>query len=131
MNIEELFIKASRKKYRYSFKGVIGTEDLWDLSVENLDLIYKNLHTELEHLNVGESLLKRDESDETVVAIREKCEIIRYIYNVKQKEKQEASEALERAAMREKLLREKERRNDDKIISMSDEELDAALAKLN
>lgn len=130
MNIEELFIKASRKKYRYNFKGVIGTEDLWDLSVEDLDSIFRTMRTEMNRLNIGESLLNNDKTDGIVATLRDKIEIIRYIVNVKQEEKQKAIEATERAALREKILREKETRESEKLNNMTDEELDAMLEKL-
>lgn len=42
----ELFEIAIRNKYRFPFKGWISTEDLWDLSVQNLDSIFKTLNKE-------------------------------------------------------------------------------------
>ena len=42
----ELFEIATRNKYRFPFKGWISTEDLWDLSVQNLDGIFKTLNKE-------------------------------------------------------------------------------------
>lgn len=38
MSVETMFETASRRKYRFPFHGSINTEDLWDLSVQNLDL---------------------------------------------------------------------------------------------
>ena len=37
-----LFVMATRGKYRFPFKGQISVEDLWDLSVKNLDSIFKS-----------------------------------------------------------------------------------------
>ena len=45
-----IFERAVREKTRFAFKGSIGVEELWDLSLTNLDTIYGNLETELEGL---------------------------------------------------------------------------------
>ena len=42
-----MFEIATRNKFRFPFKGVISTEDLWDLSVESLDNVFKTLNSEM------------------------------------------------------------------------------------
>ena len=44
----EIFAKASKLRLRFNYKGIITVEDLWDLSIDTLDKIYKYLHLELE-----------------------------------------------------------------------------------
>lgn len=45
-----MFEKASRIKLRYSTnRGVLSVEDLWDLSLEQLDPIAINLNKSLKH----------------------------------------------------------------------------------
>ena len=39
-----LFEVAVREKYRFPYNGMISTEDLWDLSVNALDSIFKTLN---------------------------------------------------------------------------------------
>ena len=46
MSINELFIVASRQKFRFPFKGVATVEDLWDLDVRDLDTIFKALNSQ-------------------------------------------------------------------------------------
>ena len=41
-----MFEVAVRDKFRYPYKGVIATEDLWDLSVQQLDGIFKTLKSQ-------------------------------------------------------------------------------------
>lgn len=81
--MEKLFKNATRGKYRFSFKGSITVEDLWDLSPQNLDTIYKSLTKELKQ-EQEESLLSEKTKADTV--LDEKISIIRYIVSVKLKE---------------------------------------------
>ena len=37
MRVENIFEYAVRNKVRFPFKGMISVEDLWDLSLTNLD----------------------------------------------------------------------------------------------
>ena len=51
-----IFEYAVRNKVRFPFKGMISVEDLWDLSLTNLDSIYKTLNKQIKQ-NDEESLL--------------------------------------------------------------------------
>ena len=79
----KVFENATRGKYRFSFRGSITVEDLWDLSPQNLDAIYKSLTKELKQ-EQEESLLSEKTKADTV--LDEKISIIRYIVSVKLKE---------------------------------------------
>ena len=46
MEANKMFEVAVRDKFRYPYKGVIATEDLWDLSVQQLDGIFKTLKSQ-------------------------------------------------------------------------------------
>ena len=81
--MEKLFENATRGKYRFSFRGSITVEDLWDLFPQNLDTIYKALIKELKQ-EQEESLLSEKTKADTV--LDEKISIIRYIVSVKLKE---------------------------------------------
>ena len=48
-----MFEIAARNKFRFPFKGMISTEDLWDLSVENLDNVFKTLNSCLLYTSRG------------------------------------------------------------------------------
>ena len=56
MSERNLFEVASREKFRFPFKGMVSVEDLWDLSVTNLDQVFKALNSELKQAK-EESLL--------------------------------------------------------------------------
>ena len=46
MEANKMFEVAVRNKFRFPFKGVISVEDLWDLSVQQLDGIFKTLKSQ-------------------------------------------------------------------------------------
>ena len=56
MKTEKIFEFATRNKVRFPFKGMISVEDLWDLSLTNLDTIYKTLNKQVKQ-SEEESLL--------------------------------------------------------------------------
>ena len=94
--MSKLFEVAARKKYRFPFIGQVSTEDLWDLSITNLDSVFKTLNKEKKQ-NEEESLLSvKSEADKEV---ENKIEIVKYIVAVKQ------AEIAERAASKEKAQR--------------------------
>lgn len=43
---KNMFEIATRTKMRFPFKGMISVEDLWDLSVQNLDKVFKTLNSQ-------------------------------------------------------------------------------------
>ena len=54
--MDNMWIEALKKKYRFEYKGLINVEDLFDLKLEDLDYIYKNLKRNENDLQV-DSLL--------------------------------------------------------------------------
>ena len=46
MDANKMFEVAVRNKFRYPYKGVIATEDLWDRPVQQLDGIFKTLKSQ-------------------------------------------------------------------------------------
>lgn len=127
MTNNELFINATRNNYQFPFKGMIDVIDLWDLSLTNLDSVFKTLNAEVKK-SEEESLLntKSKEAEE----ISNKIEIVKYIVSVKLDEKKARENAKKNAEMRQRLLEIKAKRQDAALENMSDEELDKALAGL-
>lgn len=75
-----IFERAVREKTRFAFKGSIGVEELWDLSLTNLDTIYGNLETELEGLP-KKSLLSTNSKQRKEIEFKQ--EIIKHIVETK------------------------------------------------
>ena len=76
MSERNIFKEATKKKYRWNFRGLCTVEDLWDLNVENLDDIYKSLKKQQKD-NSGESLLTTVSKEDKI--IEEKIEIVKAI----------------------------------------------------
>ena len=87
---KNIFEIALREKYRYNFRGQITTEDLWDLSVEQLDKIFKGLNDEIRKTEEESLLTEKSKEGET---LRNKVAIIRYIVAYKLTERENAKKA--------------------------------------
>lgn len=127
MTTENLFESATRSKMRFPFKGMISVEDLWDLSLTNLDSVFKTLNAEVKKFEEESLLHTKSKEDEE---ISNKIEIVKYIVNVKLNEKKKRENDIKNAETRQKLLEIKAKRQNAALENMSDEELDKALAEL-
>ncbi len=124
MNSEEMFIKASRKKMRFPYKGQVTVEELWDLPVTELDKIYKLLNAEAKHAKEESLLETRFEEDEKL-AVR--IGIIKYIVEVKLEEKKAAEMAKEREEQKQKIMKILANKQDEELKEKSVEELEKML----
>lgn len=119
-----VFEYATRRKVRFPFKGQISTEDLWDLSLENLDSIYKTLKAQVK-AEQGESLLRKASPNDELLDVQ--IEIVTHIVNVKLAEREARQKDRER---RERNARIKEiiaQKQDADLQSKSVEELEKML----
>lgn len=111
-----MFEKAARMKLRFEYRGLCSVEDLWDLSVEVLDEIFKELSREARSQD-EESLLGIKSAEEEVVDLR--STIVRHIVETK---------------LREARLREMEQKLDgrkQKIMEIIASKQDGELAELS
>ena len=128
MAINELFIVASRQKFRFPFKGVATVEDLWDLGVRDLDTIFKVLNSQKKQAQ-EESLLSTKSKEDAV--LEAKIEIVKYIVATKL---EEAEQKRIRAEQREKKNRIAEilaDKQDEELRGKSVEELQKMLGELD
>lgn len=121
MTASELFIEATKKNYQFPFRGMINIIDLWELSVQSLDLVFKSLNADYKK-SEEESLLSAQtkESEE----LSEKIEIVKYIVNEKLAEKKAKEDAKKNREMKQRLLEIKAKRQDAALEGLSDAELD-------
>lgn len=122
-----LFEIAVREKYRFPYKGLISTEDLWDLSVNALDSIFKTLNKERKNAD-EESLL--DVKDNVNTTLENKIAIIKYVVNVKQTEAAEKLLEREKKQQKQKIMNLIAKKQDETLENMSQEELLKKLSEL-
>ncbi len=116
-----IWIEGLKNKYRFEFRGLISIEDLFDLSLENLDIIYKNLKKEENDLQ-ADSLL--DSVDNPLIKENQiKIEIVKSIFNMKQIEIENIEKAMVNKARKEKILAIIENKQDQELTEKSIEEL--------
>lgn len=127
MEANKMFEVAVRNKFRFPFKGVISVEDLWDLSVQQLDGIFKTLKSQ-EKKAQEESLLNTRTPEDEVLAT--KIEIIKHIVNTKLEEAQQAEHAKELSDQKQKILNILAEKQDEDLRNKTPEELKAMLEQL-
>lgn len=121
-----MFEIAARNKFRFPFKGMISTEDLWDLSVENLDNVFKTLNSEMKKTK-EESLLSTKSKGDEVFEL--KIEIVKHIVMVKQEEKEAREKKFLNRERNQKIMSIIAAKQDEQLHNMSVEELQKLLAE--
>lgn len=101
MTTEKIFEFATRNKVRFPFKGMISVEDLWNLSLTNLDSIYKTLNKQVKQ-SEEESLLSTKASVDTELEVQ--IAIVKHIVSVKLTEKEVAEKASAKKAQKQKIM---------------------------
>lgn len=124
METNKMFEVAVRNKFRFPFKGVISVEDLWDLSVQQLDGIFKTLKSQEKKAQEESLLDTRTPEDEILTA---KIEIIKYIVNTKLEEAKQAERAKEAHDQKQKILGILAEKQDEDLRNKTPEELIAML----
>lgn len=122
-----IFEYATKNKVRFPFKGLISVEELWDLSLTNLDSVYKSLN-KLKKESDEESLL--DVKSVKDIELDVQIEIIKYIVAYKLKEKAARELAAENRKKKQRILEIKAQRENKALENLSDEELDKMLDEL-
>ena len=121
MIMDNMWIEALKKKYRFEYKGLINVEDLFDLKLEDLDYIYKTLKRNENDLQV-DSLLDANKNP-LKKEIENKINIVKAIFDMKEAEIESAKIAMANKVQRDKILAIIENKQDQELSEKSIDEL--------
>lgn len=124
---KNMFEVATRTKMRFPFKGMISVEDIWDLSVQNLDKVFKTLNSQRKEAQ-EESLLNVKSSEDEVLDTQ--IAIVKYIVGVKLEEQATRVKAAENKEKKQKIMALMAKKDDEEMENMSREELQKLLDEL-
>jgi hypothetical protein len=127
-NIDSMFEVAIKSKFRFPFKGSISTEDLWDLTVDDLDIIFKSLNSQMKQVKEESLLDTRTKQDEEIMS---KIEIVKRIVATKLEERASRLKAKEQKEKKQKIMEIMSNKQDADLQNKSIEELSKMLDELN
>ena len=127
-NTVNIFEVANRNMYRFPFKGMSNVEDMWQISVKELDSVFKVLNSELKQVK-EESLLEIKTQQDQELDI--KIAIIKHIVKVKQEEAEKQLQAKSIKEQKQKLMEIYASKKDEETLKKSPEEIKAMIDALD
>ena len=122
-----MFEMATRNQFSFPYKGMINSEDLWQLSPKELDSIFKTLNSQLRQIK-EESLLEAKTMEDQILDT--KINIVKYIFNVKQEEEQLRLKAKENKEKKQKLMEILASKQDQDLLDKSAEDIQKMIDEL-
>ena len=120
MNELNLFEVATLKHFRFPYKGVISVEDLWDLTVDELDLVFKTLNGR-KKVVTEESLLSSKVKENR--ELEQMIEIVTYVVRYKQDQATKRADRANKKERKQEILDAIEEAKRDSLKGKSPEEL--------
>ena len=122
------FKSATRQKLRFNTsKGVLSTEQVWDLGITSLAGIVRNLKKELNKDSDDELAFLDDTSAPVDETVELRFNIVKEIYLAKKAERDSIKTEAAKKEHNQKILAEMARRKEESITKVSDEELEKML----
>ena len=125
-NMANIWFNAFLEKYRFTTaKGVLSTEDLFDLKMKDLDKLYQDLSMSIDELK-GNSLFDNEENVEKMNAIKaltDKKNIVEAIFNYHKAQQEAVQKLAKTKAMKDELNEVIAQKQKDELASMDIEQL--------
>lgn len=133
----EIFELAARRKFRFKTEaGTIAVEDLFDLPLRagrghpvSLDTVAKAVHAELK--SVTEESFVDTKVDPRKGDLEIKLDIVKHVIATKIEAEKKVADLAERALKRRKLVDALASKEDEKLNTMTSDEILAELAKID
>jgi len=125
--MDNIFETATRAKMRFMFKGLISVEELWDLSVDELDCIFKELNKQFKNKKEEGLLHQQTKKD---MELETKIEIIKYIFSKKVEEQKERKNMVEKKEKKKEIMAILADKQQESLKGMSIEDLQNMLKEL-
>jgi len=122
-----MFDKATRLKLRFQSDkhGLVSTEDLWDISMAELNRMAKALNRKRKQ-NEEEDFLAETTKEDQLTKLQ--FDLVLHVLSVKKQESEEARSAKARKELKDKYLEVLSRKQDAALENLSEADL---LAKIN
>lgn len=124
--MENIFEIASEKKYRFPYRGLVTTEDLFDLNKKQLNSIYQLLNESVKSTEVTLLNVKTGEEKDLLT----KIEIVKYIFTKKVEEEKAILIEKETSIRKQKIMEIISKKQDQSLENTSVEELQKMLNEL-
>ena len=123
------FEKASRLKLRFQTpKGYVSTEDLWDMSLQSLNTVAKDLNKKVKESSEVDFLEEKSVEDDLT---KLQFDVVIHVMDVKKHEQKAKLEAATKKAEREKIMGVLAKKQDDALENLTEEELKQKLVALS
>jgi hypothetical protein len=116
----DIFEQATRQKVCFEYKGLISVDDLWDLSLESLDALYKKLMTSSKS-SKEDGLLKTKNAEDKLSDL--KIALVKRVFEVKQEEDAKRKVLAENRRKKEYLKTVLEQKQNEAVLAMPMEKI--------
>jgi len=131
-NINDLFIQAARQKLRFaSPKGMLTTEDLFDLPLKGLDSLALGFDRAIREAPTKSFLEGESNKDDSLTKhLQLALDVVLYVIGVKQAEAKKAKDLSAKAEKRQRLLEILSKKENQALEGSSTEDIKKMLEEL-
>ncbi len=124
-NNNNIFDTALHKKYRFEYKGQISLEDLYDLSMQELDNLYKKYTLKIKEEKIQSLMNNEYKSDNEI-----KHELIKHVFHYKQDLYIKHNQNIEKQETKARVMEIIKRKQDTELENKSIRELEEMIKDL-